>query len=115
MSELNKPLAAAMRAMAETSKLPDERLGHLKNALRLDPTNATVAQEIAAILSKDDSAVCYVAIERATIFGKHTGEIEGNIYIANLDGSLRPLSGAELLTFNSANPNFVKNWRLNMQ
>jgi hypothetical protein len=112
MSEINRPLAAAMRAMAETASLPNERLAYLQNALKLDPSDEMIVQEIAEIETKLDGTVSYVAIEKAVIIGSAVPDIEGCIYILQPDRSLKPLDGQELRAFHEAHPNFVKNWSL---
>jgi hypothetical protein len=38
--------------------------------------------------------------------------VEGQIYIAQSDGSLRPINGEELIDLFSKYPGFVKGWRL---
>jgi hypothetical protein len=112
MSDMDKPMAAAMLAMAQTALGSNERLTYLQSALKLDPNNSKISAAIVAIKSNVDDSVCYVAIERAVIIGESPAEIEGGIYILQPDRSLKPLSGAELLAFNKQQPNFVKNWRL---
>ena len=55
----------------------------------------------------------YVGIERAMILGPNLRKpVEGQIYIAQSDGSLRPLNGKELIDLLSKYPGFVKRWRL---
>jgi hypothetical protein len=112
MSEVNKPLAAGMLAMAETALSSKERLAYFQNALKLDPHNAAILKEIVALQSQVNEAVCYVAIEKAIVIGSDQTKIEGGIYLLQSDRSLKPLTGAELLTFSKEQPNFVKNWRL---
>jgi hypothetical protein len=54
----------------------------------------------------------YVGIERATILGPDLRKPEeGQVYIAQSDGSLRPMNGKELVDLFSNYPAFVKGWR----
>ncbi len=47
------------------------------------------------------------------ILGPNLGKlVEGQVYIAHSDGSLRPLNGKELIDLFSKYPGFVKRWRL---
>jgi hypothetical protein len=112
MSEMNKPMAAAMRAMADTATLPSERLSYLKRALALTPEDAELAQQVQTLSKIAQSEVRYVAIERAVYLGKNGPRIEGNIYRVGPNGSLDPLSGPELIEFNKQYPQFVRNWTL---
>ena len=55
----------------------------------------------------------YVGIEQAVILGPDLRRrVEGQVYIAQSDGSLRPINGKELIDFFSEYPRFVKGWRL---
>ena len=55
----------------------------------------------------------YVGVERATILGPDLRRpVEGQVYIAQSDGSLRPINGKELIDLFSKYPGFVKHWRL---
>jgi hypothetical protein len=38
--------------------------------------------------------------------------VEGQVYIAQSDGILRPINGKELIDLFSKYPGFVKSWRL---
>jgi hypothetical protein len=112
MSEMNKPLAAAMRAMAHTALTEDEKLGFLRNAHQLEPTDDVVARQIRDLEAKQKTAIGYVAIERVVTIGTSNAQIEGRIYAVQPDQSLKPLNGQELLAFDTQHPNFIKNWRL---
>ncbi|GBF58389.1 hypothetical protein PbB2_02070 [Candidatus Phycosocius bacilliformis] len=112
MSEMNKPLAAAMRAMAERALDPRERLGFLKSARDLDPTDVRVLEQIKAIERQILDETCYVAIEQAIIVGEASTPIEGCIYMLQPDRSLKPLNGRELRAFHERHPNFARYWRL---
>ncbi|MCA3694362.1 hypothetical protein [Aquidulcibacter sp.] len=111
MSEMNRPLAAAMRAMAERALDPRERLGFLKSAWDLDPTKLHVLEQIKALERQILDETCYVAIEQAIIVGEPSAQIEGCLYVLQPDRSLKPLDGQELRAFHERHPNFVKNWR----
>ena len=55
----------------------------------------------------------YVGIERAVILGPDLRRpIEGQVYIKQSDGSLRPINGKELIDLCTKYPGFVKSWRL---
>jgi hypothetical protein len=54
----------------------------------------------------------FVGIERAVILGPDLRRpIEGQVYIAQSDGSLRPINGKELIDLFTKHPGFVKSWR----
>jgi hypothetical protein len=112
MSEINEPLAAAMRAMAERALDPRERLGFLKSATDLDPADLRVLEQIKAVERQIFDETCYVAIEQAIIVGEPSAQIEGCIYVLQPDRSLKPLDGQELRAFYETHPNFVKGWSL---
>jgi hypothetical protein len=55
----------------------------------------------------------YVGVERATILGPDPlRPVEGQVYVVQSDGSLRPINGKELVALFSKYPGFVKRWRL---
>lgn len=55
----------------------------------------------------------YVGIERAIVIGPNLRRpVEGQVYIAQPDGCLRPINGKELTELIEKYPGFVKHWRL---
>jgi hypothetical protein len=55
----------------------------------------------------------YVGIERAVTLGPHLRRpVEGQVYIEQSDGSLKPINGKELADLIHKYPRFVKHWRL---
>jgi hypothetical protein len=54
----------------------------------------------------------YVGIERAVVLGPEIGPVEGQVYVAQPDRSLRPITGKELVELHEKYPEFVKNWKL---
>jgi hypothetical protein len=55
----------------------------------------------------------YVGVERATILGPELRRpVEGQLYVAQSDGSLKPINGKELADLSFKYPGFVKHWRL---
>ena len=57
------------------------------------------------------STPTYVAIERALVLGKGH-PVEGNVYMVEPDGRLKPVSGHDLAELHKTYPNFTELWRL---
>lgn len=112
MTGTNKAMSAAMLALAESASDPQERLDYLKSAIRIDPQNLVIAEEIQVLETQTGQGLRYVAIESAIHIGPTQNDIRGQIFIVQSDQSLKLLSGDELSAFNDQYPDFIKNWQL---
>lgn len=91
---------------------PGELLAALRFALKHDPENIELAKAVEVLAAELADSPAVVLIERVRIAGRATSNPEGNVYIEEPDGRLRPASGADLARANERFPKFLKNWTL---
>lgn len=91
---------------------PNDLLDALRLAHKHDPENIELAKAAEVLAAELADSPAVVLIERVRIAGRATSNPEGNVYIEEPDGRLRPASGADLARANERFPKFLRNWTL---
>jgi hypothetical protein len=91
---------------------PSELLAALRFALKHDPENIELAKAVEVLAAELADSPAVVLIERVRVAGRATSNPEGNVYIEEPDGRLRPASGADLARANERFPEFLRNWTI---
>ncbi len=113
MTERQRRLLGGMfRHMAQQEIDPRQKLADLERAQKLDPLDEEIARLVERQRAALATGLTYVAINEATILGPDDRPLEGQVFVRRDDGSLTPLTGAELTAFADAHRDFAKRWRL---
>lgn len=91
---------------------PNELLAALRWALKQDPENVELAKAVEVLAAELADSPAVVLIERVRIAGRAVSNPEGNVYIEEPDGRLRPANGVDLARANERFPKFLRNWTL---
>lgn len=89
-----------------------EALAVLKDWARQEPDNEKVARLIETMASRQADAPAVVCIERVRTAGRALRNPEGQVYIEEPGGRLRPATGEDLARAEARFPGFLKQWRL---
>lgn len=103
---------SARLKMAQDAGDVGEQLGILREWARLEPNDQKIASLVEALASRHADAPAIVCIERVRMAGRTLRNPEGQVYIEEPGGRLRPATGEDLARAEERFPGFLKRWRI---